>query len=134
MNPLYGTVIAGVLGCSIVIGGVALRADDLINEATRVSNQANIHQLATVLELYELEHGTYPKVSGGEALIEELVSKGYLRSRPLDPDDFSYEIIGAGNDYTLSVTDIKVHGEACPSGADGELPCSSGDVPEGYFE
>lgn len=87
-----------------MVNGVVVRVDDLINEAQSVSNLANLHQIATVLELYYFDHGTYPQVFGGEALIETLYNGGYLRTRPIDPHAFFYNFKDAEDYYLVLST------------------------------
>ncbi|MCR4311493.1 MAG: type II secretion system protein GspG, partial [Candidatus Taylorbacteria bacterium] len=104
MTPLLSTIISTVLGSVLIINGVALRTDDIIDQAKASVNSANVHQLATVMEIYYMDHNTYPAVSGGEALIDTLESEGYIKSRPLDPKVFNYEVTSGGEDYSLTLT------------------------------
>ncbi len=103
MTPLLSNIIATVLGSVLLINGVLVRTDDVIDQAKASVNGANIHQLATVLELYYSGHDAYPNVSGGEALIEVLETEGYIRNRPLDPKVFDYELIKNGQDFKLKL-------------------------------
>lgn len=105
MNTLAPTLIAIAAGGALLVNGIFLNADDVINEAQRVTNETNVHQLATILELYYLDHDTYPDVSGGEALIESLYRNGYLLSKPRDAKIFTYE--PRGDTYYLAITDQK---------------------------
>ncbi len=103
MTQLLSSIIATLLGSVILVNGVLLHTDDIINQAKASVNGANIHQLATVMEIYYMDHNTYPTVSGGEALIDTLESEGYLRSRPLDANVFKYESKDNGQDYSLAL-------------------------------
>lgn len=94
-----------VLGSVIVVNGAVINADDVLGEAKKAVNGANLHQIATVLEVYYLDHDQYPEVKGGEALIELFEDGGYIRNRPLDPDVFSYESTKNGQDYSLILRD-----------------------------
>lgn len=88
---------------TLLVNGVVVRVDDLTDEARRVSNLANLHQIATVPELYYLDHGTYPHVFGGEALIENLYEEGYLRTLPVDSRAFLYGFKDT-EDYYLALS------------------------------
>ena len=90
MTPLLSSIISLILGSILVINGTLVRTDDVINQAKASVNGANIHQLATVIELYYSNHESYPNVSGGVALIETLESEGYIRNKPLYPKIFLY--------------------------------------------
>ena len=86
-----------------MVNGVLLKADDIIASATSAANTANVHQFATVLELYYSDHNSYPQVTGGPAMIDELYDEGYLRSKPLDSTVFEYSSKEGGQDYSLTV-------------------------------
>ena len=103
MTQLLSTIIASVLGSVLLVNGVMLKTDDIIDQAKASVNGANVHQLATVMEIYYMDHDSYPNVSGGEALIDTLESEGYIKSRPLDPSVFQYELKSGGEDYSLTL-------------------------------
>lgn len=103
MANAVAVTISLITGTVIVVNGVFMRTDDIIGKATQVVNQANIHQIATVLELYYLDHGSYPRISGGNALIKELGRGGYIRTRPLNPSVFLYSPSVNGEDYSLTL-------------------------------
>lgn len=103
MTQLLSSLITTLLGSVLLINGVLVNTDDVINQAKASVNGANIHQLATVMEVYYMDHDTYPNVSGGEALINTLESEGYIRNRPLDPKVFTYESKANGQDYSLAL-------------------------------
>ena len=105
MTPLLSSIISLILGSILVINGTLVRTDDVINQAKASVNGANIHQLATVIELYYSNHESYPNVSGGVALIETLESEGYIRNRPLDPKVFLYESKNNGQDFLLKLAE-----------------------------
>lgn len=92
-----------ITGSIVVVNGLFARADDIVERAKTAVNQANRHQFATVLELYYLDHGFYPPVRGGEALVNELEHKNYIQSRPLDASVFEYELMPGGEVYRLSL-------------------------------
>ena len=103
MTQLISMLISVVLGSVFVINGVILKADDIIASATSAVNGANVHQFATVLELYYSDHESYPTVSGGEALVNLLEEEQYIRNRPLDPAVFTYESKNGGQEYLLAI-------------------------------
>lgn len=102
MNNTAATLIAITTGTAIIAYGLFLYTDNTLNGAKQVTSQTNTHQLATVLELYYLDHNTYPNVEGGDALIETLYKEGYIKTKPTNPSIFQYEIKNQG-DYLLSV-------------------------------
>ncbi|MFA6552548.1 MAG: type II secretion system protein GspG [Candidatus Paceibacterota bacterium] len=103
MSTLLQTTLSLLLGATIMIGGVAIHADDIIGDAKSAVNGANVHQLATVLEIYYSDHNQYPNVQNGEELVNKLSAEGYIQNRPLDPTVFTYEIKSNGQDYSLSI-------------------------------
>ena len=103
MTQLLSTLIAAALGSVLVVNGVMINSDDIINQAKASVNGANVHQLATVIELYYMDHDSYPNVSGGEALVNELATEGYIQNRPLDANSFNYESKLSGQDYSLTL-------------------------------
>ena len=98
-------MIASLIGSLITVGGVVLKMDDVIKSAESSVNKADVHQLATVLELYYSDHQTYPQAQNGEELIKELSREGYIRSQPFDASLFHYKSLDAGQDYSLSLPD-----------------------------
>lgn len=105
MTQLLSTIIAAALGSVLVVNGVVINATDVINQAKASVNGANIHQLTTVMELYYLDHDEYPNVTGGEALINELESNGYIKNRPLDANAFNYQPKDSAQDYSLALAE-----------------------------
>ena len=103
MTSLFQSLIVTVLGSVLVVNGVLVHADNIINNTKSTVNQANVHQLATVIELYYSDHNSYPEVSGGEALVDTLQSDGYIENRPLDPSVFNYQTKNNGQDYSLTL-------------------------------
>lgn len=102
-TTLLQTIISFLIGTVITVNGIALHTDDILNQAKASVNGANMHQLATVIELYYSDHSEYPEVSGGEALIDTLEQDGYIQNRPLDPNVFIYEPKANGQDYSLKL-------------------------------
>lgn len=86
---------------AIVINGIAMSAPDILASAKDTANSANIHQLSTALELYNLDHNRYPLAQNGEQMIETLYTEGYIQGKPLDTSVFEYQAGQGGNDYTL---------------------------------
>ncbi|MDO8590331.1 MAG: hypothetical protein Q7R69_03630 [bacterium] len=89
----------------MLVNGVLVNTDDIINQAKASVNGANMHQLATVIELYYSDHDSYPNVTNGKSLIDTLESEGYIQSRPLDPSVFKYEPKKNGQDYSLKLVE-----------------------------
>ncbi len=102
-------LITTLIGSAVVINGPALHSEDLIAGAQSAANGANIHQFATVLEVYYSDHGEYPSVpagaAGGASMIDALYDEGYIRNKPLNPEAFRYELESGGQDYNLSVAE-----------------------------
>lgn len=100
-------LITTLIGSIIVVNGPALHSEDIIKSAQSAANGANIHQLATALEVYYADHDEYPAViagtPGGASMIDALYDAGYIRNRPNNPELFSYEIRSNGQDYVLKV-------------------------------
>ena len=105
MTQLLTTIIYAILGSVMLVNGVLVHTDDIINQAKASVNGANMHQLATVIELYYSDHNFYPNVASGKDLIDTLESEGYIQSRPLDPDVFKYEPKSNGQDYSLKLVE-----------------------------
>ena len=103
MNIPLQVILSVLLGAVVVVNGVAVNVDDLLSEARNTVNQANVHQIATVLELYYMDNNEYPPASGGEELFNLLEKEGYIMNRPLDPRVFGYEPRLSGEDYTLKL-------------------------------
>jgi hypothetical protein len=91
-------------GTVLTVNGGVVNTDDILASAGLAVNQANIHQLATALEFYYLDHNSYPHVTGGSVLINELEKEGYLiGSEPADADSFDYQVQDNGQDYLLKL-------------------------------
>jgi len=102
-NTALQMIISTLIGSVVMVNGALLNSEDVINTAKNTVNQANVHQIATVLELYYLNHDQYPTVEGGEALIDLFKEEKLIRNRPLDASVFHYTTIANGQDYELSV-------------------------------
>lgn len=96
-------LISVVIGTSIVVGGITAKANDILASAKSSVNSANVYQLSTALELYYLDHNSYPAVKGGDALVSILQSEKYIKNRPLDPSVFNYQAEKNGQDYSLGL-------------------------------
>lgn len=95
-----------LVGGVITVAGVSLKTGDIIAGAKTSANRANVHQLATVLELYYLDHEKYPEVRGGEALVRALSEGGYILTLPEDPAVFLYAPKNGGQQYELRLKDL----------------------------
>lgn len=100
-NTLLETLIATLVGSIITIGSLSMPAEDIIKSATSATNGANLHQIATVLELYYSDHQSYPLATDGQKLIDELKAQDYIRTVPLDASVFIYAAKDNGQDYSL---------------------------------
>ncbi len=103
MNTAINALISIVLGSTLMINGVAVDANQLIDDTKTVVNQANVHQLVTALEIYYLDHNAYPNVSTGTELIDTLQDERIIRNRPLDPEVFEYTVLRNGQDFDLTI-------------------------------
>ena len=103
INNVLIAILPLIIGSIIVINGIMVGGDKVVERAEKVTASANLHQLATVLELYHLDHNEYPDVSGGKALVDLLERERYIRSRPLEPEVFWYESKDNGQDYLLEI-------------------------------
>lgn len=102
-------LITTLIGSVVVINGPALHSEDIMRSAQSAVNGANIHQLATALEVYYSDHDTYPLapagIADGASMIDALYDAGYIRNKPNNPEAFRYELKSNGQDYKLSVAD-----------------------------
>jgi len=103
VNKLLTTGIL-LIGMTLTIKGVAVKADDLLASASSATNQANMYQFRTALDLYYIDHNSYPNVSSGSAMINELKDGNYIRENsPLNSDSFKYQVKDNGQDYSLEI-------------------------------
>ena len=92
---------------SLLIAGVILvnvgsfTTNAILDAATDTANAANAHQLSTAIELYRLDHDTYPNAQTGDQLIRILSAGGYIEGKPLDVSVFAYEQRDGGQSYNL---------------------------------
>lgn len=105
-TTLLSMLVTGIVGSVIMVNGVAFNASDILASATQAVNNANLQQVATVLELYYMDHDQYPDTMVGEELFDLFQSGGYIKNRPIDPNVFQYEAVQAGQDYTLRLLEI----------------------------
>lgn len=103
MNTILATLFATIAGTTLIINGLSVNVNDILANARRVVDQANVYQFSTALELYYSDHDTYPNVSDGTALVELLESEKYIRNRPLDPSVYQYQLLDNGSDYSLTL-------------------------------
>ena len=93
-----------LVGITMTINGVAVKAEDLLASASSATNQANMYQFRTALDLYYLDHNSYPNVIGGDSLLSTLKDEKYIReNKPLDPESFDYQVKDNGQDYLLEI-------------------------------
>lgn len=92
---------------SVVIGGVSVSAQGLVDNAKDVQGIANLRQMVTASELYYLDNSSYPQTGGDssqerwEELIQELETGGYLASLPTPNDSYDYQVFNEGESYVL---------------------------------
>lgn len=103
MKVALEALISTIIGASIIIAGTQIPTKDIITDAKRTANQASVYQPRTALELYYLDHQSYPAADKGEELIEELYKEGYILNQPADSSVFRYQSIKKGQDYRLDV-------------------------------
>jgi len=103
MNTLLQTTLALLIGSVITVNGITAHVDDITASAKSAVNGANVHQMATALELYYSDHNSYPAVSGGEELVNTLEHDGYIMNRPLDASVFAYSAKDNGQNYSLKL-------------------------------
>ena len=96
------SAIIAILG-TIGAKELATRSDDILASTSSVVNEANVAQLSNALELYYLDHNSYPPVQDGTQMINILQSGKYIRNRPLDPSAFFYQSTSDGNDYVIGL-------------------------------
>ena len=96
-------LITTLIGSVITIGTVSMKAEDIVHSAQSATNSANLHQIATVLEIYYSDHQSYPSAHNGQELIDELEKGEYIRTRPVDPSIFNYAPEDNGQDYSLAI-------------------------------
>lgn len=102
-TTLLSMLVTGIIGSIIMVNGVAFNTTDILASANQAVNSANLRQIATVLELYYMDHDQYPNTMGGEELFNLFQSAGYVKNRPIDPSVFQYEATQGGQDYKLAL-------------------------------
>ncbi len=99
---LYVSIL--LAGAVFAINGTAVKAKDILTTAGLTVNQANISQFRTALDLYYIDHGVYPEVSGGTAMVNALKDGNYIRENTqLNSDSFNYQVMNNGQDYSLEL-------------------------------
>jgi len=101
MNSSLSKILAFSIGSIITINGATMGVGKILAQAEHAANTANLHQLATILEIYYLDHNQYPEVKGGKELVNVLEKENYIQGRPLNADDFNYSFTKNGDDYEL---------------------------------
>jgi len=93
-----------LIGITLAINGVTVKADDLLASASSAVNDANFYQFRTALDLYYIDHGNYPNINGGSALIDVLKNENYIKeNKPINSDSFNYQVKNDGQDYLLEI-------------------------------
>jgi len=102
MNSILSFLISALIGTTVIVNGVALSSEEILNETKGVVDEANIHQIETALEVYYINKSHYPLVSSGDDMLAELLSTGYLRRVSDNIATFSYDATNQGETYSLS--------------------------------
>lgn len=103
MQTMLQTTLSLLIGAVITVNGVNANMDAVIKDTKKAVNGANLHQIATVLEVYYTNTGSYPEATNGEELIDLFEKEGYILNRPIDPNVFQYGVNENGENYTLSI-------------------------------
>lgn len=85
----------------ILVNVGSFTTNALLGAATDTANAANIRQFRTAIELYYLDHNTYPSARTGNQLVSILSAEGYIDGQPLDASVFAYEQRDDGQSYSL---------------------------------
>jgi|SRR3989339_101614 len=94
-----------LVGVTLTANGMIVRADDILANTKSVVGRANIHQFQTALDLYYLDHDSYPDVSGSDAMIKLLIKENYIKENaPVNTSEFSYQVKDSGQDYSLNLS------------------------------
>ena len=89
-------------GAVFTINGVSVKADDLLANASSATNQANVTQFKAALDLYYVDHSSYPDVTSGAEMINVLKDENYIsENAPVNPDIFDYQVKNDGQNYSL---------------------------------
>ena len=93
-----------LIGTVLMINGVAVKAEDILASASSATDQANLYQFRTALDLYYVDHNSYPDVVGGAALLDALKNGNYIRENaPPNLNNFSYQADNNGQNYLLEL-------------------------------
>lgn len=102
-KSLFEMLVAALIGSVITIGGISFSSEKIIESATVATNAVNLHQIATVLELYYSDHQAYPAADNGEELVSLLAEHNYILTRPIDSSVFIYAAQADGQEYSLAL-------------------------------
>lgn len=112
---------------SVVLGGVSVSAQGLIDNAKDVQGIANLRQMVTALELYYLDNSSYPQTAGNssqerwEELIQELETNGYLTSLPTPNEPYDYQVFNEGESYVLRFLLKDIENSSLETDLDGRI-------------
>jgi hypothetical protein len=97
------TVITALIGILASVGYVEVSeyAEPVMQEATAIAGKVQARELSLALELYRIDHNTYPRVDD-EALIKVLYNADLLKSDEV-PFSVSYSTSANGKRYSLEV-------------------------------
>ncbi|TRZ80282.1 hypothetical protein D4R86_04575 [bacterium] len=101
MNSILSFLIASLIGTAVIVNGVTLNTQDIIDETKSVVNSANLHQITTALEVYYINKGHYPTENNSAMMLTTLKLLRYLITLPENAESFYYESLNSGQDYIL---------------------------------
>jgi len=101
MNSILSFLIALLISTTVIVNGVTLNTEDILNETKSVVNSANLHQITTALEVYCLNEGHYPIANNSAMMFTALKVSRYLITLPENAENFYYEPLNNGQDYVL---------------------------------
>ncbi len=103
MNSILSFLIVSLIGTVVMVNGVTLNTQDIINETKLVVNNTNLHQITTALEIYYLNKGYYPTENNSAMMFATLKLSGYLTTLPKNIESFYYQSLSNNQDYILEL-------------------------------
>ena len=98
---------------SLLIGFTVLNVVPQIGKGKAVRVEGDLARIETALEMYSLDHFTYPTQQDG---LEALIAGGYIRKLSLDPWGNPYEYRNPGEHGPVDIFSLGADGE--PGGED----------------
>ena len=117
---------------SVVVGGVSIKAPDLIDMAKDMQRITNTREISLALELYYVGNQTYPNIAGDsqDERFDELVSqlRDYLTRLPTEKENYDYQNLGSEH-YILKVDLINPESPHLENDWDGSIQGVNCDDP-----